>query len=494
MSAITLSLITSILLLVLGQLLRRLKCRMRVPGPLLPPSLKGHLLDFITKPKEFGPSMVAKYGPIYRFWTNNFTTQLALADPAMAQQLYRDQSNMHKPRDGGLGAYFQRFLGTAMGLQNGRKWTMIRKAFKGAMSPAAADKSLDNIEASLNQWEQEILEPLARSGEVVTIPELVGILPLTLMMNVFFGHQFVSRHSERVSSLARDAVKIAETTVFNRWACSGLYKFLPTKENMRLKRFHAGWDDFLHTYKTSEERRNGEGGVVDSVIEMNISSKQDISFEEVKDTLTEIIFTNVDVIKPAISWLLADLLVYPEESVSLNLANQTGMIDKAMLENHCPRLLNVIKESARVHPFFPISLPEILNKDVELGGLILPKGSWISIDQYSINFNPIHWTKPSEFCPERFEDIDDFRDRWAVFRFGYGARRCYGQYYGNLMLANVTARLLSNWQLVPLNMEGIHHHDQVPRMQGIFAMLPDIRLRLGDQKLQTQESYREQKD
>ena len=459
---------------------------MRVPGPLLPPSLKGHLLDFMTKPKEFGPSMVAKYGPLYRFWTNNFTTQLALGDPVMAQQLYRDQANMDKPEDGGLGAHFGRFFGQAMGLQNGRTWASIRKAFKGSMSPAAADSSLDNIEASLNQWEQETLEPLARSGKEVTIPELMGILPVTLMLNVFFGHQFTSRHSELVASLAADAEKIIDTVIFNRLACTKLYKFLPTTENLTLKRFHSGLEVFLRAYETSEERSNGEGGAVDSVIEhLNASSNQDLSFENVRDTLTEIVFTNTDVIKPAISWLLADLLVYPEECESLKLTDQHGMIDKASLENHYSRLLHVIKESARVHPFFPISLPEVLNKDMEVGGFVLPKGSWISIDVYSMNFNTNYWTEPSEFRPERFEDQDDFRDKWAVFRFGYGARRCAGQYYGNLMLANVTARLLSNWQLVPLNMEGIRHHDQVPRVQGILAMMPDIRLHLRDKKLPT---------
>ena len=141
----------------------------------------------MARPLEFGPSMVVKYGPLYRFWTNNFGTQLAVGDPVMAHQLYKDQANMDKPRDGGLGEFFPRFLGNAMGLQNGRKWTNIRKAFKGPMSPTGADKSLENIEATLDQWENETLEPLARSTAVVSLPGVVGSMPIKIMLNIFFG-------------------------------------------------------------------------------------------------------------------------------------------------------------------------------------------------------------------------------------------------------------------------------------------------------------------
>ena len=171
-------------------------------------------------------------------------------------------------------------------------------------------------------------------------------------------------------------------------------------------------------------------------------------------------------------------MVYPKKAEALNLTGHRTMIDKSMLENQHPQLLHLIKESGRIHPFFPISLPEVLGKDVDLQGYTLPKGALISVDQYAINFNSHYWSEPPEFMPERFEDVDEFRDKWAVLRFGFGGRRCPGQYLGNLVLANATARLLSRWQLVPENLVCVIHHDQVPKIQGTLTMTPNIKFRI----------------
>ena len=64
------------------------------------------------------------------------------------------------------------------------------------------------------------------------------------------------------------------------------------------------------------------------------------------------------------------------------------MLDKSSLEEKYPELLDIIHESARVHPFFPISMPEIVGKDLKLGDYVLPAGTKVSIDQHSLNHNP----------------------------------------------------------------------------------------------------------
>ena len=481
MSAISLSLGLAFLAVAFWPRLRRFFRTLQVPGPLLPRGIKGNLVDFMAHPRTFGPSMVAKYGPLYRVYTNNCGALLAIGDPVLAQQLYQDQANMAKPLDAGLGCYLQRFLGDAMGLASGRKWTNIRKAFRVPLSPATADASLANIEASLDQWEEETLEPLARSGLAVTVPEVVAMMPITVMLNIFFGHKFVRRHSAELARLTEDADVIMKTALYNRLACTSLYRHLPTGPNRTLASFQQSWAGILQSYETSKERKEGEGGAIDSVIDfMNSSQAGSITFSEVADTMSEIIFTNQDVLSPAISWLLTDLLVYPHQAQALQLASTYGLMDRATLQDHQPHLLNLIKESARVHLFFPLSIPEVLSKDVQLGGFSLMAGTTVSIDQYSINMNPQYWHEPSTFRPERFEDSDAFRDKWSLFRFGFGARRCPGQHYGNLVLANVTARLLARWRLVPVGLEGVTHHELVPMVPGNFAMMPDIKVRLED--------------
>ena len=80
--------------------------------------------------------------------------------------------------------------------------------------------------------------------------------------------------------------------------------------------------------------------------------------------MAEIIFANQDVLHPAAVWLISDLVTYPEVTQALAFTSHE-MLDKNAVESH--PVLNVIKESSRVHPFFPISLPEVTYKDLDLG-------------------------------------------------------------------------------------------------------------------------------
>ena len=145
----------------------------------------------------------------------------------------------------------------------------------------------------------------------------------------------------------------------------------------------------------------------------------------------------MDVLKPSVAWFFSDIIIYPLLLEKLNFQNSIDMIDRATLQsegyNH---LLHIIQESARVHPPFPISMPETLENDITLNGYLLPKGTSVTIDQFSLNHNPKYWPKPSEFQPERFQDTNDFMNNWGMFRFGFGGRRCPGKYHADLFLAN----------------------------------------------------------
>ena len=103
---------------------------MKVSGPLLPKGIKGNMPDFLANPRQFGPHMASNHGPLYRIFTSNFGSLLAVADPELAQQLFQHQANMAHPWDLDIGHFFYRYLGDSMGLSNGRKWTKIKKAFK----------------------------------------------------------------------------------------------------------------------------------------------------------------------------------------------------------------------------------------------------------------------------------------------------------------------------------------------------------------------------
>ena len=225
------------------------------------------------------------------------------------------------------------------------------------------------------------------------------------------------------------------------------------------------------------------------VLEYQRMSKcqETLTLNEVAETMIEIIFANQDVLLPAICWLFVDLMIYPQYIELIDWTNiDDRMINKSDLESIHKDLLCIITESARVHPFFPLSFPEILHKEIKLGGYTLPEGTHVCIDQYSLNHNSNYWQKPNEFQPERFYEVDDFTKKWGSFRFGFGGRRCPGQHYANLILANAVARLFSKYQLVPIDIDDVSDHTKVPLVwPGALTMIPNVKIKLHKKEEQT---------
>ena len=84
---------------------------LKVPGPVLPNGILGSLPEFFATPRQVGPSMSSKYGPLYRIYTTNLRTVVAVADPVLAKELYQNESNMAHAWDQGIGHFIVRYIG-----------------------------------------------------------------------------------------------------------------------------------------------------------------------------------------------------------------------------------------------------------------------------------------------------------------------------------------------------------------------------------------------
>ena len=107
----------------------------------------------------------------------------------------------------------------------------MKKGFKASLSPTTAESSLTSIEDTLAQWDKNILKPLTESGKAIGLQELVGLLPITTMLNIFFGQIFIERFSNQINQFVKDASFILETAIHNKWAASPIYKYFDTEAN-----------------------------------------------------------------------------------------------------------------------------------------------------------------------------------------------------------------------------------------------------------------------
>lgn len=135
--------------------------------------------------------------------------------------------------------------------------------------------------------------------------------------------------------------------------------------------------------------------------------------------------------------------------------------------NQLTFLQAIVKETFRLHPSTPLSLPRIASESCEINGYNIPKGSTLLVNVWAIARDPKMWTDPLEFQPARFlpggekPNADVKGNDFEVIPFGAGRRICAGMSLGLRMVQLLTATLVQafDWELAngldprDLNME-----------------------------------------
>ncbi|KAI8143755.1 cytochrome P450 [Fennellomyces sp. T-0311] len=137
-----------------------------------------------------------------------------------------------------------------------------------------------------------------------------------------------------------------------------------------------------------------------------------------------------------------------------------------------PYLDMIIKESLRLYPVGNEITPRITSKDLNLGGIVIPKGSMVNVDIQALHFNPGVWHNPEQFIPERFAENGEHSTHegvtWAPF--SGGSRQCIGINFSMMEQRVVLAMLLRKYEF-QLPSDSIHKDNLI--MDQAFNLAPE---------------------
>ncbi|KAJ9568499.1 hypothetical protein OSB04_004465 [Centaurea solstitialis] len=425
--------------------------------------------------------MADKYGPLMHLRLG-FVDVVVAASASVAAQFLKvhDANFASRPPNSGAKhiAYNYQDLVFA---PYGPKWRMLRKICSVHLF---SNKALDDF----RHVREEEVAILARAlggagGSAVSLGQLLNVCTTNALARVMLGRRvFGEGGGDRKADEFKDMV--VELMVLAGEFNIG--DFIPGLDwldlqgvTKKMKKLHLRFDSFLNAIL--EDHKNG-GDVVASgnvdLLSTLISLKDDADGEggklsdiEIKALLLNLFAAGTDTSSSTVEWAMAELIRHPQlmKQAQEELESVVGR-DRLISELDLTRLTfleAVVKETFRLHPSTPLSLPRVASESCEVDGYYIPKGSTLLVNVWAIARDPKMWAEPLEFRPSRFlpggekPNANVKGNDFEIIPFGAGRRICAGMSLGLRMVQLLTATLVHafDWKLADgldpekLNME-----------------------------------------
>ncbi|CAN1233762.1 Cytochrome P450 CYP82J17 [Linum perenne] len=214
-----------------------------------------------------------------------------------------------------------------------------------------------------------------------------------------------------------------------------------------MKRVSKELDVIMESWVEDHKKKEiVNGGRIDSD-----SDLIDVMLHEIKDDVAyghkrETIVKATAMTSITLSWILSNLLNHKQV---LKLAQQEiddkvgtdRWVDDSDIEN-LAYLGAVIKETLRMYPPGPLSVPREASEDITIKGYHVPKGTRFFANFWKLHRDPKVWSNPDEYKPERFLTVGQ---QFEYLPFGSGRRGCPGINFGMQVTKLTLARLLQGF-------------------------------------------------
>ncbi|KAF2307136.1 hypothetical protein GH714_025034 [Hevea brasiliensis] len=262
---------------------------------------------------------------------------------------------------------------------------------------------------------------LARASptEAVNLGQLLNVCTTNTIGRVMLGRKVVGDGSGGRDQKAVDF----QSMVRELMVLSGVFNisdFVPALEWLdlqgvaaKMKKLHRRFDAFL-TEIVEDHKINGfNGAEMHNMLSTLISLKEEGDSDGLKPTDTEIkalllnMFTaGTDTSASTVEWAIAELIRHPRvlAKVQQELDSVIGR-ERLVTESDLAQLTYlqaIVKETFRLHPATPLSLPRIAANSCEINGYHIPKNSTLLVNIWAIARDPTIWADPLKFKPERF--------------------------------------------------------------------------------------------
>ncbi|XP_037411391.1 cytochrome P450 711A1-like [Triticum dicoccoides] len=450
----------------------------RVPGPMAYP-LIGHL-PLLAK---HGPAVFTvlreRFGPIYRFHMGR-QPLVMIADPELCREVgiqkFKSIPNRSVPspiRSSPIhnkGLFFTR----------DSRWQSMRNVIISIYQPSHVASLIPSFQPYIERTGR-----LLRHGEEITFSDLSLKLFSDTIGQVAFGvdfgltkgttspppkhhvdcaetvdmtTDFIEKHFYATTSLKMDlsgsvSIILGMLVPLLQEPVRQLLLRMPGSKDRRMEETNLAMSGLLDNIVAERAAQADRGEKNFLSVMLNASESTDAMRKLLtQDYVSALTYEHLLAGSVTMSFTLSSLVylvaMYPEvEEKLLKEIDAFGPKDVVPnvedIQTKFPYMEQVLKETMRFYTVSPLIAREA-SEDVQIGGYVLPKGTWVWLAPGVLAKDPKQFPDPDVFRPERFNPESEEckrRHPYAFIPFGIGPRACIGQKFAFQQLKLVILHL-----------------------------------------------------
>ncbi|XP_076944194.1 cytochrome P450 CYP82D47-like [Bidens hawaiensis] len=450
-----------------------------------PPQAKGawpiighlHLLGGPELPHKVLGNMADKHGPIFTIKLGVHQV-LVVSSREIAKDCFttNDKAFASRPKSVAVEimAYNYAMFGFA---PYGDYWRKIRKIIMLEVLSQQRVDSLEHVRVSeIRASVKDIYEAWINNKKCsnsdtvkVDMSQWFGNHILNILVRINSGKRLSPNDEEgvRFQRVVRQFFGLVGTFVVSdyipylKWVDIGGYKKTMKQTGKELDMFFEQWlKERRLIYEGSAQELEGSQVFIDVLIKILQGASEDefpgVDHDTIiKSTCQQLLTAGLDTTSITLTWALSLLLNNPKslEIAQREIDEHVGkdrLVEESDLKN-LVYLHAIIKETFRLYPAGPLSVPHESIEECIVGGYNIPIGTRLLVNLKKMHRDPNVWSEPDEFQPERFlktkKDIDVKGKHFELLPFGTGRRICPGVSFSLQALHLTLASLIQQFTL-----------------------------------------------
>lgn len=333
---------------------------------------------------------------------------------------------------------------------NEEKWQEKRKVGAPVFHKKAVHNTISTInsivEKRLKHWMKESAENTLSIDVDLAMRDITQLV----IMHIIAGYEASPEKSAYFSNSLSEAGRLI---IKKNWQIISLPTSWPSPLNNKLRYYRKEVIDHL-TEIINKREKEGIGTKQDLLDLLFDAYKDKENYKSIiANDLVTMFLAGYDTTSSGLAWALYFLSIHPEyQKIIQEEADKVFYKEELTAEdiNQLKYTGYVFDEALRLHtPIHTISRTNL--KDDQLGNYKLPKGSQVLISLHGTNRSPIHWDKPDEFNPKRFDPaLNPNLNRKAFVPYSSGKRSCQGALLASMEGRIVLANIMHKYSIAPI--------------------------------------------